>query len=335
MARPKNKDEYRARLAEAFANVLDEKGLEWKKEWAGVGGGAPHNAVTKACYRGINAFWLSLVAMMKGYDDPRWVTMVQIMDKAGRYHPNQTWHLKKGTKATYVEYWYPYDVKEHKALTWEQYHEALEEGRKESEFRLSTRYTAVFNACEVEGIPELPRQPERTISDDQLVQTLSLSMGVEIFTDGGDRAYYSPVKDQIHLPTPESFFSEYAFHATALHELAHATGHPSRLNRAQGGGFGSAAYAYEELVAEMCSCFMGVNLQEEATPQHVENHRAYVQGWVKSIRDKPEALVRAIRDAQAATNYMDWKAGIITDKEYQKTVASTMEVREKARERER
>lgn len=188
MARPKNKDEYRTRLAEAFANVLDEKGLEWKKEWAGVGGGAPHNAVTKACYQGINAFWLSLVAMMKGYDDPRWVTMVQIMDKTGRYHPNQTWHLKKGTKATYVEYWYPYDVKEHKALTWEQYHEALEEGRKESEFRLSTRYTAVFNACEVEGIPELPRQPERTISDDQLVQTLSLSMGVEIFTDGGDRA---------------------------------------------------------------------------------------------------------------------------------------------------
>lgn len=60
-----------------------------------------------------------------------------------------------------------------------------------------------------------------------------------------------------------------------------------------------------------------------------------MQGWVKSIRDKPETLVRAIRDAQAATNYMDWKAGIITDKEYQKTVASTMEVREKARERER
>ena len=80
MSRPKNKEEYRAELADAFANILEEKGLEWKKEWRGQGGGAPHNGITKASYRGCNAFWLSLVSMMKGYDDPRWVTMVQIMD---------------------------------------------------------------------------------------------------------------------------------------------------------------------------------------------------------------------------------------------------------------
>lgn len=335
MARPKNKDEYRAQLAEAFANVLEEKGLEWHKEWEGTGGNAPHNGVTKACYRGINAFWLSLVAMRKGYNDPRWVTMVQIMDKTGRYHPNQIWHLKKGTKATYVEYWYPYDVKNQKALTWEQYHKELEDGRKDTEFKLSTRYTAVFNACEVEGMPELPPREAVELSHDQLVRTLSDAMGVEIFTDGGDRAYYSPSRDEIHLPTPESFFSEYAFQATALHELAHSTGHPTRLNRNQSGGFGSAAYAYEELVAEMTSCFMGVNLKVEASPQHVANHKAYVQGWVKSIRDKPETLVKAVKDAQAATNYMDWKAGLITDKEYQKAAGSVLEVKEKSRERER
>ena len=53
----------------------------------------------------------------------------------------------------------------------------------------------------------------------------------EILTDGGDRAYYSPSQDKIHLPTPESFQNEYAFNATALHEEAHAFGHPTRLNR--------------------------------------------------------------------------------------------------------
>ena len=68
-------------LAESFAHVLEEKGLDWKKEWRGSGGGAPFNGITKANYRGCNSFWLSLVSMMKGYDDPRWVTMVQIMDK--------------------------------------------------------------------------------------------------------------------------------------------------------------------------------------------------------------------------------------------------------------
>ena len=75
MGRPKNKEEYRAELAETFANVLEEKGLSWRKEWNGKGGGAPHNGVTKANYRGCNAFWLSLIAMSKGYTDPRWVTM--------------------------------------------------------------------------------------------------------------------------------------------------------------------------------------------------------------------------------------------------------------------
>ena len=149
MSRPMNKEEYRAELANAFANVLEEKGLEWRKEWQGVGGSAPHNGITKANYRGCNAFWLSLVSMMKGYDDPRWVTMIQIMDNDGKYHPNEKWHLKKGSKATYVEYWYPYDNVGKKALTWEQYRQELADGRSEKEFTFSTRYTAVFNAHDI------------------------------------------------------------------------------------------------------------------------------------------------------------------------------------------
>ena len=335
MARPKNKDEYRAELADAFAHVLEERGLEWRKEWTGSGGGAPHNGITKACYRGTNAFWLSLVSMLKGYSDPRWVTMVQIMDNGGKYHPKQKWHLKAGSKATYVEYWYPYDTKNKKALTWEQYKDELASGRKDTEFTLSTKYTAVFNASEVEGMPEIQMPETQDISQDELIGRLCAGMGVQIFLDGGDRAYYSPSQDNIHLPTPESFTSEYAFNATALHELSHSTGHPDRLNRDMAGFFGSAEYAYEELVAEMCSCFMGVNLSTEATPDHINNHKAYVQSWIQAIRDKPETLVKAIKDAQAAASFMDWKAGLITDMEYAKCVGSVMEVKPKTRDRER
>ena len=335
MARPKNKDEYRAELADAFAHVLEERGLEWRKEWTGSGGGAPHNGITKACYRGTNAFWLSLVSMLKGYSDPRWVTMVQIMDNGGKYHPKQKWHLKAGSKATYVEYWYPYDTKNKKALTWEQYKDELASGRKDTEFTLSTKYTAVFNASEVEGMPEIQMPETQDISQDELIGRLCAGMGVQISLDGGDRAYYSPSQDNIHLPTPESFTSEYAFNATALHELSHSTGHPDRLNRDMAGFFGSAEYAYEELVAEMCSCFMGVNLSTEATPDHINNHKAYVQSWIQAIRDKPETLVKAIKDAQAAASFMDWKAGLITDMEYAKSVGSVMEVKPKTRDRER
>lgn len=335
MSRPKNKEEYRQEMAEAFANVLEEKGLEWRKEWAGSGGGAPHNGITKACYRGSNAFWLSLVSMMKGYSDPRWVTMVQIMDKDSKYHPKEKWHLKAGSKATYVEYWYPFDLKDKKALTWEQYKQEIQNGRREDEFKLSTKYTAVFNAADVEGMPEISIPENEDVRMDEMVRKLSEGMGVPILLDGGDRAYYSPHQDKIHLPSPGSFENEYAFNSTALHELSHSTGHPTRLNRPQSGMFGTSQYAYEELVAEMCSCFMGFDLQAQASSSHIDNHKAYVQSWVQAIREKPETLIKAIKDAQAAANYMDWKARLITDKEYELAKSSVMEVRQKEREKER
>lgn len=333
--KPKNKDEFRAEMADAFIHVLEERGLEWKKDWAGQGGGAPHNGITKACYRGCNAFWLSLVSMLKGYDDPRWVTMVQIMDNDGKYHPKEKWHLKKGSKATYVEYWMPFDTVKHKAVTWEQFREDVKNGREESDFGLISRYTGVFNARDVEGMPELTVVQNEDITADELITRLSVGMGVPIFNDGGDRAYYSPSEDQIHLPTPESFGSEYAYNATALHELSHSSGHPSRLDRIQGSFFGSAEYAYEELVAEICSAFMGYDLNTEATPEHINNHKAYVQSWIQAIRDKPDTLVKAIKDAQTAANYMDFKAGLITETEHAKACASIKEVKQKSIEYDR
>ena len=332
MLKPKNKDEYRAELALAFANVLEEKGLEWKKEWQGSGGTAPHNGITKACYRGSNAFWLSLVSMMKGYDDPRWVTMVQIMDSNKKYHPNEEWHLKKGSKATYVEYWMPFDTKSKKTITWEQYREDIKNGRDETEYGMVSRYTGVFNANDVEGMPEIEITEKNDISADELIDLLSNNMGVPIYTDGGDNAYYSPTKDEIHLPIPSSFNSEYAFNATALHELSHSTGHTSRLNRPQCGFFGTEQYAYEELVAEMCSCFMGVNLNTDVSPSHIDNHKAYVKAWITAIRDRPETLIKAIKDAQNAANYMDYKAGIISKDEYEKLSGSIKEINTKGRE---
>lgn len=335
MSRPKDKNEFRAEIAEVFIHVLEEKGLEWKKEWRGLGGTAPQNGITKANYRGCNAFWLSLVAMMKDYSDPRWVTMLQIMDKDGKYHPKQKWHLKKGSKATYVEYWYPYDLAEQKALTWDQYKACLKDGRDEKEFKLSTRYTAVFNACDVEGMPEQTIIINPNVSQDELITKLSESMGVEIVPDGGDQAYYSPSQDKIHLPTPESFISEYAYNSTALHELSHSTGHPSRLNRPQGAFFGTNQYAYEELVAEMCSCFMSAELQTEMSAAHIDNHKAYVQSWIQAISEKPDTLVRAIKDAQDAANYMDYQAGLITEKEYEKLRGSVVELKQKERSLER
>lgn len=331
MSKPQNRDEFRKGMAEQFANVLTEKGLAWRKEWRGTGAMAPQNGVTKACYRGCNRFWLTLVSMSKGYSDPRWLTMNQIQDRNGNYHPKEKWHLKKGSKATYVEYWYPYDTKDKKALTWAEYQKARkEEGRKAEEFRLLTKYTPVFNAADIEGIPEIKREETegKNLAPDELIKVLSEKMLVPIHYDGGDSAYYSPMQDAIHLPEPDAFESEYALNATALHELSHSTGHPKRLNRPMKGMFGTPQYAYEELVAEMCSCFMGVKLGEGSEEKDINNHKAYVQSWIEAIREKPDTLVRAIKDAQNAANYMDYMAGLISEKEYDLRKEKTIELPE-------
>ena len=326
MARPKNRDEYRQQLADMFTGILAEKGLEWKKEWRDLGGFAQQNGITHAHYRGCNALMLSLISMMKGYNDPRWLTMRQIADADGKYHPKQKWHLKTGSKASYVEYWYPYDTKNKVAVTWDEYRTALEDGRDADEFRLSTRYTPVFNADEIEGIPPMEAFRGPAKDPEEIIHKLSENMGVPIRFDGGSQAFYSPQFDVIHLPPAEAFESEYSLNATALHELAHSTGHPSRLCRSITNAYANENYAYEELVAEISSCFMGAYLNAEPSQKHMENHKAYVQAWIQGIREKPEALVRAIRDAQNAAGYMEWKAELIPEQEYLKRKGKTVEV---------
>ena len=150
-------------------------------------------------------------------------------------------------------------------------------------------------------------------------------MGVSI-EHGGANAYYNGSSDRIYLPLKEAFFSEYEYNATALHELSHATGAPERLNRKQGNGFGSPEYAYEELVAEISSSFMGEHLQFEQTKEHIQNHIAYVQSWIQSIQNEPDILIRAIREAENAANLLEYHAGILTKEAYQKTLGESMEI---------
>ena len=111
---------------------------------------------------------------------------------------------------------------------------------------------------------------------------------------------------------PQYFDSPYAYDSTALHELAHATGAAHRLNRNIKNVFGTEDYAYEELIAEISSCFMSANLQLEQSNEHIENHKAYVQSWIETIREKPESLVKAVQQAEKVDSYMEYKAELLT-----------------------
>lgn len=323
--KPKNRAEYREHIAQVFIDALNEDGLEWKAGWDAAST-APINAVTGTHYRGLNEFYLSLIALKRGYKDPRWATMTQIMDVKGLYHPKQKWHLQAGSKAVFVEYWYPYDIDGKRMMTWKEFRRLTADERNSERYTLRCRYTPVFHASMIEGIPEW-KKPERVPQKlSEIVKTLSANMGVELLYDGGSRAYYRYTEDKIHLPEPSAFRDRYEFNATALHELAHATGHETRLARPMSALFGAPAYAYEELVAEITSCFMSVEVDAKQTPQHTANHKAYIQSWIEVIQEKPETLVKAIADAQRAASYMDYKAELITEEEYNMTQSNAISV---------
>lgn len=293
-------------LAEQFLHILEEEKLDWRKEWSGIPE-RPYNPISKTVYHGSNYFSLLLTSMVKGYQDPRWCTFAQIKE--------QGWTLKAGKgQSAKIEFWYPYDREQKKAISWQEFREAG--GQINDRYQLFSRAYSVYNGDMIVGIPKL-EVTQNEIQPVELVDTISGSMGVSISYHKSDQAFYRPVEDRIYLPYRQQFHSEYAYASTALHELSHATGSEHRLNRKQGGEFGTEPYAYEELVAEISSCFLSSELPMGQTEEHLQNHKAYVQSWIQGIKEQPDALFRAVKDAEQAAVYLEYHGGLITLEEYQ------------------
>ncbi len=305
-----NKNEFRKKMADTFIKSLEEKQFDWKKEWAAME--TPYNVVSGRKYRGTNKFVLYLQAQERLRDgeipDPRWATFKQIQE-AG-------WKVKKGAKGCVIELWKPYDPERKREISWSEYNEA----DQQKKYTIITRNYYVFNGRDIEGLPELQPQEPKEIVSDGIIDKIQKGMNLQIINDGGSRAYYSPATDSIHLPEKNSFYNSYAYNATALHELSHATGAEKRLNRDLRNAFGTEKYAYEELVAEISSSFMSEHLQIEQTEEHINNHKAYIQSWSKMLSEKPETLMKAIRDAEKAANYLEYHAEILSKEEYEQTL---------------
>ena len=300
--------EFRKSVADMFVKGLSEEGLNWKQGWATTG--ELRNAVSNRNYKGLNKFYLKLVSMVRDYKDPRWMTFNQIRDEG--------YHLEKGSKGAKVEYWFPFDTIKKKGVSFEEKERLIKEGeRKKEDFSLVAKYYTVFNGDNISGLPEI-ELPKNEIEPSVVLEQISRGMNVEIHNDGGEDAFYSPSADNIHLPLPEVFSSDNEYNATAFHELGHATGHESRLNRDMGGVFGSSAYAKEELVAEITSAFMAETTGISPEDMNMENHKAYVNGWITSIEDDPEYLMKAISQANDAADYMQQ---FVTEKETEKMIS--------------
>ena len=182
---------------------------------------------------------------------------------------------------------------------------AREAGEEAAAIPFLKRFT-VFNAAQCDGLPEdvavvAPPPPSGLIEPQ--VEALIRATGID-FRIGGDRAFYVPALDYVQVPPPQAYFEPINWHRTALHELGHATGHPSRLNRDFSGSFGSKKYAFEELVAEINAAFCCASLGIAPTVRHAD----YIGSWLEVLREDNRAIVRAASQASKAA---DWLLGFL------------------------
>jgi len=176
--------------------------------------------------------------------------------------------------------------------------------------RVARGYT-VFAAEQCEGeaaveiataSPQNPNVAESLASVDKLTTDYSAGESITIKTEG-DRAYYVPKTDTVVLPPMSAFASTEAYYSTLLHEITHSTGTASRCNRDKANNrFGTEAYAYEELVAEIGSAMLCATLGVEDSPR--EDHAQYVANWLQVIKGNKRAVFNAAAAAQRAANYV-------------------------------
>ena len=262
-----------------------------------------HNPASGTVYSGVNSLRLFIESEKKKYEDNRWATFKQGCLDLGL-------KLKKGSKGTVVEYWNHIkpDTPEFEKYTknWTEEDKAL--AYSNGGIRIST-YSTVFNAEQFEKFPAIQKKEQMDYSSNQTEQVLesiiSNSEAPITYNARGKNAY-SKLKDEIYLTDRELFKTKEAFYDTALHEIAHSTGHESRLNRALDAyGKNKISYAEEELVAEFSAAFIKGKYGLKTTQESIDNHAGYLQGWANELKKDPNILFRAVGKAQQAANYIE------------------------------
>ena len=284
----------REELVKMYIDSLNQGSIPWRMRWTNT---SNINGVSKMVYRGVNQLILSLVAYKEKYNDNRWFTYLQIKKNG--------WKLNNSKgKGVPVEFWSCYNIKTKEKVDFNKYTETIEKNPDEKDnFKVICQISYVFNASLIDGIPKQKIVPNNNIKISNYISNLFKKLGVS-YDEFGNSAYYIPLEDKIVLPPKEKFDDEYSYYATQLHELAHSTGKDTRLNRNL---FSSNKedYAKEELVAEISSSFLMQKLNVPAKAEHYDNHKSYIQSWIKILEDKPQELFKAINESNKVYDYIE------------------------------
>lgn len=279
-----------AEITDKIVADLEAGRFPWVQPWGSTGTTStldlPNNAATGRRYSGINVLILWGAVIEGGYATQSWLTFRQARALGGS--------VRKGARGTTVVYASRFMPGEDTGRP-----TSVDDRRRGIPFL--KRFT-VFNAEQCEGLPEgigVPVAPPALELILPQAERLIEAVGVD-FRVGGARAYYDPLHDYVRVPPPQAYFEAVNWHRTAFHELAHASGHASRLKRDLNGTFGSKKYAQEELVAEISAAYVCAALGIVPTVRHAD----YIGSWLELLRDDDRAIVRAASAASKAADHI-------------------------------
>jgi putative DNA primase/helicase len=278
-------------LANKIITQLTAGTAPWQRPWAEGQAYAPYNPVTGNRYRGIN-----FVALLSSnYTDPRWMTYKQAQA--------QGWQVSAGEKSTRIQHWVWEEEqarldKNGKPLLDEKGNVSKETVRLE---RPKVILAAVFNAEQIEGISTLETGRQYNWDPLEKAEKLLSASNARIKHSRQEGAHYRVWTDTIYLPDRERFANAANYYSTAMHELAHWTGHPERMDRDLAHPFGSEGYAREELRAEIASLVLGSELGIGYDPGQ---HASYVDSWSRILQDKPLEILSAAAAAEKISDYV-------------------------------
>lgn len=312
------------KFAEMMYNIITKaKSKNRKQGWLGVKGtilGLPQN-ITGRTYSGGNSFFLMADTSEKGYNTPVYMTFKQAKDR--------NLHVNAGEKSVPIFKW-GLSIKDEKGKTVseEDYNAMSKEERDKFSVRPYPKVYHVFNIDQTnlsevnkkkyDAIVARFKAPEGEVKDskgmyinealDRMFKEKAWHCDIR-YDKPSSRAFYVPSQDFIVLPMKEQFNigktaeevyrDGMEYYSTALHEMAHSTGHESRLNR-QFGAKRTEGYAHEELIAEMTAALVGSTMGFDK--KILENNANYLKGWLENLKRNPESITTIMSDVGKASD---------------------------------
>lgn len=269
-------------ITDRFIEELEKGCIPWFRPWNGCRSRA-FNRISKKPY--------SLLNQMMLKHQGEYMTYKQASDLGG--------HVRKGEKSEIVVFWQIKPIEE-----------LQEDGTKTVKQIPILRFYNVFHISQIEGIEPLEvtefTELEPIAEAERIKDEYKIRENIDIRELVTNEAFYSPSRDIIEVPCKEQYTDISEFYSTLFHEMVHSTGHRSRLDRLDtsiNSRFGSETYSKEELVAEIGSATI-LNILGIETAKTFRNSTAYLQSWLRVLRNDNKFIISASSKAEKAVNYI-------------------------------